>query len=50
MVIMRMEMYEEKTFMLDVYSKLNKAEEQLTEAKVLDVDASLKSIREKYNV
>ncbi|WHH59695.1 type II toxin-antitoxin system prevent-host-death family antitoxin [Petroclostridium sp. X23] len=50
MVIMSMEMYEEKMFMLDVYSKLIAAEEQLKEGKVLDGDASLKSIREKYNV
>ncbi|WP_298201734.1 type II toxin-antitoxin system Phd/YefM family antitoxin [Desulfosporosinus sp.] len=50
MVIMSMKMYEEKMFMLDVYSKLIAAEEQLTEGKMLDGDASLKSIREKYNV
>ncbi|MDA8212705.1 MAG: type II toxin-antitoxin system Phd/YefM family antitoxin [Clostridia bacterium] len=50
MVIMSMKMYEEKMFMLDVYSKLLVAEEQLKEGKVLDGDASLKSIREKYNV
>lgn len=50
MVIMSMKMYEEKMFMLDVYSKLIAAEEQLTEGKILDGDASLKSIREKYNV
>lgn len=50
MVIMSMKMYEEKMFMSDVYRKLNAAEEQLTEGKILDGDASLKSIREKYNV
>jgi len=50
MVIMSMKMYEEKMFMLDVYSKLNEAEEQIMQGKVLDGDASLKSIREKYNV
>jgi predicted RNase H-like HicB family nuclease len=33
-----------------VYSKHNAAEEQLAEGKVLDGDASLKSVREKYNV
>jgi len=47
MVIMSMKMYEEKMFMLDVYSKLSAAEEQLTEGKVLDADVSLKSIRKK---
>lgn len=50
MVIMSMEIYEEKMFMADVYRKLNVAEEQLAEGKILDGDASLKSIREKYNV
>ena len=50
MVIMSMKMYEEKMFMLDVYSKLIAAEEQLAEKKVLDGDVALKSLREKYNV
>jgi PHD/YefM family antitoxin component YafN of YafNO toxin-antitoxin module len=50
MVIMSMKIYEEKMFMSDVYRKLSAAEEQLTEGKILDGDASLKSIREKYNV
>jgi len=50
MVIMSMKIYEEKMFMSDVYRKLNEAEEQLAEGKILDGDESLKSIREKYNV
>jgi PHD/YefM family antitoxin component YafN of YafNO toxin-antitoxin module len=50
MVIMSMKIYEEKMFMLDVYSKLMAAEVQLVEGKAIDGDASLKSIREKYNV
>jgi len=50
MVIMSMKIYEEKMFMSDVYRKLNAAEEQLTEEKILDGDESLKSIKEKYNV
>jgi hypothetical protein len=33
-----------------VYNKLVAAEAQIAEGKVLDGDASLKSIREKYNV
>ena len=37
-------------FMSNVYRKLHVAEEQLTEEKILDVEESLKSIREKYNV
>lgn len=35
------------SFMLDVYSKLIAADEQLAEGKVLNADVSLKSIREK---
>jgi len=50
MVIMSLKMYEEKMFMLDVYIKLAEAEKQLAEGKVLDGEASLKSIKEKYNV
>ena len=50
MVIMSMKVYEEKMFMSDVYHKLNAAEGQLTEGKILDGDESLKSIKEKYNV
>jgi PHD/YefM family antitoxin component YafN of YafNO toxin-antitoxin module len=50
MVIMSVEMYEEKLFMMDVYNKLAAAETQIAEGKVLDGDASLKNIREKYNV
>jgi len=50
MVIMSMEIYKEKMFMLDVYDKLMAAEEQLKEGKVLDGEVSLKNIREKYNV
>lgn len=37
-------------FMSDVYRKLNAAEEQLAEGKIIDGDESLKIIREKYNV
>ena len=50
MVIISMKIYEEKMFMSDVYRKLNAAEEQLTEGKILDGDESLKKIKEKYNV
>ena len=50
MVIMSMEMYKEKMYMLDVYDKLIAAEEQLKEGKVLEGEVSLKRIREKYNV
>jgi PHD/YefM family antitoxin component YafN of YafNO toxin-antitoxin module len=50
MVIMSMKIYEEKMLMLDVYSKLIAAEEQIKEGKMLDGVESLKRIREKYNV
>jgi PHD/YefM family antitoxin component YafN of YafNO toxin-antitoxin module len=50
MVIMSMKVYEEKMFMLDVYSKLTAAEDQIKEAKLMDAQASLKEIRAKYNV
>ncbi len=50
MVIMSMQMYEEKMLMLDVYSKLAAAQKQADDGKVLDGDASLKGIREKYGL
>ncbi|SHK09893.1 type II toxin-antitoxin system Phd/YefM family antitoxin [Desulforamulus aeronauticus] len=50
MVIMSMKVYEEKMFMLDVYSKLIAAEEQIVEGKTFDAEVALKSIRDKYNV
>ncbi|NLG33610.1 MAG: type II toxin-antitoxin system Phd/YefM family antitoxin [Syntrophomonadaceae bacterium] len=50
MVIMSVKMYEEKLFMLDVYNKLIAAETKIAEGKILDGNASLKSITEKYNV
>jgi PHD/YefM family antitoxin component YafN of YafNO toxin-antitoxin module len=50
MVIMSMEMYEKKLFLLDAYEKLAAAEDEVKNGKVLDADASLKSIREQYHV
>ena len=50
MVIMSLEVYKEKMFMLDVYGKLMAAEEEIESGKILDADSSIKSIREKYNV
>ncbi len=50
MVIMSMEMYEKKMYILDAYAKLNAAEEQVREGKVLDADKGLESIRKKFNV
>ncbi len=50
MVIMSIEMYEEKMSMIDAYAKLAAAEAQVQKGKVLDADEGLKSIRAKYNV
>ncbi|HBU12838.1 MAG TPA: type II toxin-antitoxin system Phd/YefM family antitoxin [Clostridiales bacterium] len=50
MVIMSVQMYEEKLRMLDVYSKLEAAEAQIAEGKVMDADESLASIRAELNV
>ena len=50
MVIMSIEVYKKKMFMLDVYDRLMAAEEQIKSGKTLDADTSIKSIREKYNV
>ncbi len=50
MVIMNVNAYEEKMAMLDVYTKLALAEDEIREGKVLDAEDSLKALREKYNV
>ena len=41
---------EKKMYLIDVYAKLNAAEEQIHQGNVLDADESLKSLRKKYNV
>ena len=50
MVIMSMKLYEEKLAMLDVYSKLAAAEEQVAAGRTVEANASLGAIREKYHV
>ena len=50
MVIMSVRMYEEKLYMLDVYSKLEAAEKQISEGKVIDADVALSRIQEELNV
>ncbi len=50
MVIMSMEMYEKKMFLLDAYTKLADAEEQVKQGKLLDAEKELEALREKYNV
>lgn len=50
MVIMSMELYEQKMFLLDAYSKLAAAEEQVKAGKLLEADEGLENLRNKYNV
>jgi PHD/YefM family antitoxin component YafN of YafNO toxin-antitoxin module len=50
MVIMSMEMYEERMAVLDLKKKIHAAEENVKENKVSDAMESLGRIREKYNV
>jgi prevent-host-death family protein len=50
MVIMSMKAYEEKMHMLDIYSKLAAAEEQIKDGNVLDAEASMKDLRDRYSV
>lgn len=50
MVIMSMKTYEEKLLTLDVYSKIEEAEEDILEGKTLDAKAALKELRTKLNV
>ena len=50
MVIMSLRMYEEKLYMLDVYSKLEAAEKQIANSQVIDADESLKRLRDELNV
>ena len=50
MVIMSMKAYEEKLAVLDVYSKLAAAEEEIREGKTVEAHTSLKGLREKYGI
>ena len=50
MVIMGMKAYEEKLYMLDVYSRLAQAEEEIHEGKVIDARKALKALRSKYGL
>ena len=47
---MSMKAYEEKLLMLDVYSKLAEAEEDIQTGRLLNADTALKQLREKYHV
>ena len=50
MVIMSLRIYEEKLYMLDVYSKLEAADKQIANSQVIDADESLKRLRDELNV
>jgi PHD/YefM family antitoxin component YafN of YafNO toxin-antitoxin module len=50
LVVMSMKMYEEKLYMLDVYSKLAEAEDDVAAGRTKNAKESLKRIREKHNV
>lgn len=48
MVLMSMEAYEEKMWLLDVYAKLAEAETEIQGGKVTDARSALKELREKH--
>jgi len=50
LVIMSMNHYEELLGKLDIYARLDAAETQVAQGKVVDADASLAEIRARYNV
>ena len=50
MVIMGMKAYEEKLYMLDVYSRLAQAEEEIHEGKAINARKALKELRAKYGL
>lgn len=50
MVIMSMEHYEQQLRMLEVYTKLAFAEEQVKENNVMPADTSIKELRAKYGL
>ena len=50
MVLMSMKTYEEQLLMLDVFTKIAEAEEDIKEGKTLDAKAALKDLRTRFNV
>ena len=50
MVIMSMQVFEERMFMQDVYSKLAESEADVAAGRTRNAKESLKSIRERHNV
>ena len=50
MVIMSIDTYDRNMFMQDVYSKLSKAEGEISNGKTKDARESLKGLRAKYGI
>ena len=50
MVIMSMDAYDKKLFMLDVYAKLAEAEEEVRAGKTIDAHEALKELRSQYGL
>jgi Phd_YefM. len=50
MVIMSMEAYEERMRMLDVYTRLSQAEEEIKAGKTRKAEDSMKELKEKYGL
>jgi PHD/YefM family antitoxin component YafN of YafNO toxin-antitoxin module len=50
MVLMSMKAYEEKMWLLDVYAKLNQAEEDIQTGKTMDAREAMKSLRAMHHV
>ena len=50
MVVMSMEAYEKRMRMLDIYTKLAAAEEQIKAGKVRDAEGYTKELRKKYGL
>ena len=50
MVLVSMKTYEEQLLMLDVFTKIAEAEEDIKEGKTLDAKAALKDLRTRFNV
>lgn len=50
MVLMSMKAYEEKMWLLDVYAKLDKAEDEVKNGKAVDARCALRALREELDV
>ncbi|GHU26206.1 prevent-host-death protein [Betaproteobacteria bacterium] len=50
MVLMSMETYEKNLYLQDIYTKLDEAEREITEGKVLDAREALQALRDKHGL